>query len=78
MSPKDLMDHYIFDLSLGGLFVETNNFLDQGQTLELRIFLLDEAEPMEIPCQVMWTRKKEELLPKGKRLPHGEGMPKAV
>ena len=74
VSPKDFMDHYIFDLSLGGLFVETNNFLDQGQTLELRIFLLDEAEPMEIPCQVMWARREEDLTDEGEILPPGMGV----
>ena len=71
VSPKDFMEHYIFDLSLGGLFIETNNFLDPGAEFPLRIFLLDEPEPMEVPCQVMWSRKKEEPDTRGKRLPPG-------
>jgi len=74
VSPKDFMEHYIFDLSLGGLFVETDNPLDTGKEFELRIFLLDELEPMEIPCEVMWSRKKEELTPTGECLPPGMGV----
>ena len=59
------MEHYIFDLSLGGLFIKSDNPLDTGKEFELRIFLLDELEPMEIPCEVMWSRKEEELTPTG-------------
>ena len=71
------MDHYIFNLSLGGLFIEKNNPLEPGEKFELRIFLLDKTEPMEVPCEVMWSRKKEEkeeLTPEGKLLPAGMGV----
>lgn len=74
VSPHDFMGHYIFDLSLGGLFIETTNPFNPGQEFDLRIFLLDEAEPMEVPCQVMWSRKQEEPNPRGKRLPAGMGV----
>jgi len=73
-SPKNFMEHYIFDLSLGGLFVETNSPLDTGGEFDLRIFLLDKTEPMEIPCEVIWNRKKEELTPEGECLPAGMGV----
>jgi uncharacterized protein (TIGR02266 family) len=71
---EDFMDHYIFNLSLGGLFVETNKPLAPGEKLDLKIFLLDKTEPMEIPCEVKWNRKTEETDRRGKRLPSGMGV----
>jgi len=73
-SPKHFVESYIDDLSLGGVFVVTSEPLGPGEKLDLKIDFLDKAEPMEIPCEVKWTRKKEELTPTGKRLPPGMGL----
>ena len=73
-SPKHFAESYIHDLSLGGVFVVTNDPLEPGELFDLKIFLLDEAESMEIPCQVMWARREEELTDEGEILPPGMGV----
>jgi len=73
-TPKDFARRYIYGLSLGGVFVETNDPLEPGEKLDLKIFLLDKTESIEIPCEVMWSRKQEELTPEGKVLPPGMGV----
>ena len=72
-TPKAFADDYIFNLSFGGLFIETNNPLSSGEALDLKIFLPDKPAPMELCCEVMWSRKEEEVTPEG-TLPPGMGM----
>jgi len=72
-SPQDFVEHYIFDLSVGGLFVESETFLDRGEEVRLKISFVDNTEPMEIPSEVMWCRKNIQRTPRGD-LPPGMGM----
>jgi len=74
LSPQDFADHYVFDLSAGGLFVETKTPLQRGEELLLRISFLDKTTPLEIPGEVRWSRKHASRTPDGKRLPSGMGV----
>ena len=67
------IDHHTFNISMGGLFIETNAILSPGKRIDLKMFLFDMAGPMEIPCEVVWYQKEERLTPTGK-LPQGMGV----
>ncbi len=73
VSPQDFVDRYIFDLSTGGLFVESKTALKRGEKVDLKISFLDKSKPMEISCEVMWCRKSIERKPRGE-LPPGMGL----
>jgi len=68
--PEAFIHHYTSNLSLGGLFVETNTILNPGKKFDLKLFLFDTAGPMQIPCEVVWSRNEEKLTATGK-LPKG-------
>jgi uncharacterized protein (TIGR02266 family) len=72
-TPEAFIHHYTSNLSLGGLFIETNTILSPGKEFNLKLFLFDAAGPMEIPCEVVWSRKEEKFTPTGK-LPQGLGV----
>lgn len=72
-SPKAFVDSYLFNYSLGGVFIETDAPRDQGEKVELRVFLPDKGEAMEVSGEVTWNRKKAEETPEG-RLPAGMGL----
>jgi uncharacterized protein (TIGR02266 family) len=71
--PEAFIHHYSSNLSLGGLFIETNTILSPGKEFDLKLFLFDAAGPMDIPCEVVWSRKEEKFIPSG-RLPQGMGV----
>jgi len=73
LSPQDFVDHYVFDLSAGGLFVESKTRLRRGEKVLLRISFLDEITPMEILGEVRWSRKATKRTPRGK-FPPGMGV----
>jgi len=60
-TPEAFLDYYTSNVSLGGLFVETNTVLRPGRKFDLKMFLFDVAEPMQIPCEVVWSRNEEKL-----------------
>jgi uncharacterized protein (TIGR02266 family) len=72
-TPEAFIHHYTSNLSLGGLFIETNAILSPGKKFDLKMFLFDAAGPMEIPCEIAWSRKEEKFTPTGK-LPQGMGV----
>jgi uncharacterized protein (TIGR02266 family) len=72
-TPETFMHHYTSNLSLGGLFIETNTILSPGKEFDLKLFIFDAAGPMEMPCEVVWSRKEEKFTPRGK-LPQGMGV----
>ena len=55
---KAIVKTYAGDISLGGLFIKTDDPLDTGQTLSLKLHIPGLPEPMEIKCEVAWARKK--------------------
>jgi len=74
LSPQDFADHYIFDLSKGGVFVQSKSPLPRGEEVLLEISFLDKTKPMEILGEVRWSRKTASRTSKGRRLPPGMGV----
>jgi len=72
-TPEAFIHHYSSNLSLGGLFIETNTILIPGKKLNLKMFFFDAAGPMKVPCEVIWSRKDGKLTATGK-LPQGMGV----
>jgi len=71
--PKAFVDSYLFNHSLGGVFIETDDPGNQGEKVELRVFLPDKGEAMEVSGEVTWNRKEAEETPEGK-MPPGMGV----
>ena len=59
---------HTLNVSDGGLFLETENPLPTGSVVTLRVRLLGETEPMEIPGCVVWSN------PNGKNNASPSGM----
>ena len=73
LSPMEFVDDYLHNLSLGGLFVKTNDPLSPGEQTPLKVFLPDKEKELEVTGEVMWVRREEEDTPEGK-LPPGMGL----
>jgi len=72
-TPKEFLEGYTFDLSLGGVFVKTENPLSLGEIITLQISLPDEAETFEALGEAAWINKKETVT-FGKKIPPGMGV----
>ena len=72
-TPKTLKKHYLSDISPGGLFIKTNNPLNQGETFKLKILLPDKGKELEIFCEVVWSHREEQMTPE-KKYPPGMGV----
>jgi len=46
------------DISMGGLFISTENPLTQGEKFSLELQLPGHLELMDIKCEVSWVRKQ--------------------
>jgi uncharacterized protein (TIGR02266 family) len=64
---------YTFDLSLGGLFVKTDQPLKEGERINLRISFSDREEELKIPGEVAWINKEELTTPE-RKIPPGMGV----
>lgn len=67
------------NISAKGLFIRTDSPLEKGDSFVLKLQLPDMAEPLMIPCQVAWSRKKGEQAeagPAGMGVRFGEMNPK--
>lgn len=51
---------YTADISSAGLSIRTENPLPTGQQLQLKLQVPGRQEPIQIRCEVVWSRKKEE------------------
>jgi len=58
-TPKEFVDNYLYNLSLGGLFVKTNELLTKGEKSSLKIFLPDKEKELEVEGEVAWVRGEE-------------------
>lgn len=72
-TPQALVNSYLHNISLGGVFVRTSNPLDPGTKLSLKITLPDAGKELEVECEVTWVRKEEQQAPEG-LLPPGMGV----
>jgi len=57
-TPKEFVNSYLFNLSVGGLFIETKEPLNQGELLNLRIFLPGKGEDLDVMGEVIWASRK--------------------
>ncbi len=64
---------YINNISLGGTFIRTSNFLPVGTRFRFIIRLSDSPEEINLNAEVVWIREKEEHS-KGSILPQGMGI----
>ena len=58
-----LMQAYTGNVSSGGLFLKTENFLNPGTLFLLKLQLPNISKPIQIQCEVIWAIKKERSLP---------------
>ena len=68
---KAFLQAYTADVSRGGLFIKTENFLNPGKQFLLRLQISHLSKPLEIQCEVVWARKRESSQP---NLPPGMGV----
>ncbi|MBL7203980.1 MAG: TIGR02266 family protein [Desulfobacteraceae bacterium] len=68
---KAFLQAYTANVSRGGLFIKTENFLNPGKQFLLRLRLSHLSKPLEIQCEVVWARKRESSQP---NLPPGMGV----
>lgn len=54
---------YTKDISMGGLFIKTENPLPPGHQFQLKLQVPGLTEPMQIKCDVMWARQRQESTP---------------
>lgn len=60
---ESFMHAYTANISKGGLFIQTNNFLKPGKQFILRLQLPNIPKPFQIHCEVIWARKRESSFP---------------
>lgn len=72
-TPQALVNSYLYNISVGGVFVRTSNPLEPGSKLSLKITLPDAGKELEVDCEVTWVRKEEQKAPEG-LLPSGMGV----
>ena len=64
---------YLSNISKGGVFIETPDPLKQKDKFNLRIYLPDGGDELDVLCEVMWARDQEIMTPRGKQ-PQGMGI----
>jgi len=64
---------YLFNISLGGLFVETNDPPVPGEVINLTVFLPDEKKEMDVLGEVAWCSREAWVTPE-KTYPPGMGV----
>ncbi|HJZ87283.1 MAG TPA: PilZ domain-containing protein [Polyangia bacterium] len=55
--PDGVIDALAVNLSVGGLFVESQQLLDPGAQVSLTVDLLDGGAPIQAQAQVVWVRE---------------------
>ena len=60
---NDFMQAYTANISSGGLFLKTENFLNPGSQFLLKLQLPNISNSIQIHCEVVWARKNEKSLP---------------
>jgi uncharacterized protein (TIGR02266 family) len=57
------------NVSLGGLFINTPRPLNQGEKVNLKIFLPHEAKELDAVCEVVWSRNEANAKAGGNQTP---------
>jgi uncharacterized protein (TIGR02266 family) len=58
-TPKAFINHYLSDISAGGLFIKTNTPLDVGERFNLKLFLPNGGKELFVACEVIWIHTEE-------------------
>lgn len=69
----DLDKSYLYDLSMGGLFIESKNPPPKGENVHLKIYLLGEEQGLDVWGVVAWSSKEERVTPE-RTYPPGMGV----
>jgi len=68
-----LINSYLSNIGVGGVFIPTENPMDSGTRLHAKITLPNDEKDLNVNCEVVWIRKKEVNTPSGK-FPSGMGV----
>ena len=60
---ESFMSAYSVNVSAGGLFIQTDNFLQPGNRFILGLQLPDIPNRLQINCEVIWARKRDNSQP---------------
>ena len=50
-------ENYLSDISTGGIFIQTDEPLKQGEQFNLKVFLPYDETELEVLCEVAWSRQ---------------------
>ena len=64
---------YINNISLGGTFIKTQNYLPIGTRFQFTIKLPNYEEEISLKAEVVWVREREEIV-QNRILPQGMGI----
>lgn len=68
-----LIHTYLGNIAVGGVFIPTDNPMESGTRVHIRITLPDSEKDLEVIGEVVWIRKQEINTPSGK-FPSGMGV----
>ena len=68
-TPKAFINHYLSDISAGGLFIKTQTPLEVGERFNLKLFLPNGGKELFVSCEVIWIHKHETKEGNGDRPP---------
>ena len=72
-TPKAFKKNYLSDIGTGGLFIKTNNPLNQGEKFNFKIMLPDKKKELKVFCEVIWSNREERVTFE-KKIPQGMGV----
>lgn len=64
---------YLYDISMGGLFIESADPPNPGETIRVKIFLPDEEKEMDVLGEVVWSTRVERVTSE-RKYPPGMGV----
>ena len=67
-SSKAFIEHYLTNISQGGIFIPTKNPLETGTQCDVKIVLPDGKEEIEVFCEVAWQQNEDVVTSEGKFL----------
>ncbi len=54
-SPDTFKEQYLANVGTGGIFIQTRKPLNRGARFDLRIYLPDGQNPVDVYCEVVWA-----------------------
>ncbi len=69
---EDFLSEYSVDMSLGGMFIRTDDIRDEGSLVYIQFYLRDGAKLIEGLAKVVWVNRADPT--QGNKLPPGMGI----